>query len=61
MKIYDWPAEERPRERLLLRGASVLSDAELVALFIGQGLPGCNAVDLARRWLHLGLFCYRRL
>lgn len=52
MKIYDWPAGERPRERLLLRGASVLSDAELVALFIGQGLPGCNAVDLARRWLH---------
>lgn len=51
MKIQDWPAAERPRERLLAQGAESLSDAELVALFIGQGLPGCNAVELARRWL----------
>ena len=52
MKIQDWPATERPRERLLAQGAEALSDAELIALFIGQGLPGCNAVELARRWLH---------
>lgn len=51
MKILDWPANERPRERLLNHDASVLSDAELVALFVGQGLPGCNAVELARNWL----------
>jgi len=53
MKIQDWPSEERPRERLLAQGAAALSDAELLALFIGQGLPGCNAVELARRWLSL--------
>ncbi len=51
MKMYDWPKSERPRERLLKLGAQTLSDAELLALFIGQGLPGCNAVELARRWL----------
>jgi len=51
MKIQDWPTDERPRERLLAHGAAILSDAELLALFIGQGLPGCNAVELARRWL----------
>lgn len=51
MKIQDWPTDERPRERLLAQGATILSDAELLALFIGQGLPGCNAVELARRWL----------
>lgn len=51
MRIHDWPASERPRERLISRGAQSLSDAELLALFIGQGLPGVNAVDLARLWL----------
>lgn len=51
MKIHDWPASERPRERLISQGAQSLSDAELLALFIGQGLPGLNAVDLARVWL----------
>lgn len=51
MRIQDWPANERPRERLLIQGAEALSDAELLALFIGQGLPGINAVDLARDWL----------
>lgn len=51
MKIQNWPAAERPRERLLAKGAAALSDAELLALFIGQGLPGQNAVELARSWL----------
>jgi len=51
MKIQNWPAAERPRERLLAQGAAALSDAELLALFIGQGLPGQNAVELARSWL----------
>ncbi|WP_342351323.1 UPF0758 domain-containing protein, partial [Rickettsiella grylli] len=34
MTITDWPARERPREKLLSQGASALSDAELLALFI---------------------------
>ncbi|RXR00355.1 RadC family protein [Pseudoxanthomonas composti] len=48
MHIRDWPAGERPREKLLLRGAAVLSDAELLAIFLGSGLPGRDAVQTAR-------------
>ena len=51
MAISDWPAEERPRERLLKYGAGVLSDAELLAIFLRVGLPGKTAVDLARELL----------
>ncbi|MCD6061076.1 MAG: hypothetical protein K0S16_1387 [Moraxellaceae bacterium] len=51
MPITDWPAEERPREKLLARGASALSDAELLALFIRSGTRGRTALDLARDWL----------
>ncbi len=46
--IRSWPASERPRERLLAKGASALSDAELVALFLRTGVPGKNAVELGR-------------
>ena len=49
--IRTWPASERPRERLLARGAAALSDAELVAIFLRTGLPGKSAVDLARELL----------
>ncbi|KAB2970560.1 JAB domain-containing protein [Zoogloea sp.] len=48
MAITDWPADERPRERLLARGAAALSDAELLALFLRVGIRGRSAVDLAR-------------
>ena len=48
MAITDWPEGERPREKLLLRGASALSDAELLAIFLRVGVPGKSAVDLAR-------------
>ncbi len=48
MHIRDWPADERPREKLLARGASALSDAELLAIFLGSGLPGRDAVATAR-------------
>lgn len=48
MAITDWPADERPRERLLARGAAALSDAELLALFLRVGIKGKSAVDLAR-------------
>lgn len=48
MAINDWPAEERPREKLLDKGASYLSDAELLAIFINTGIKGKSAVDLAK-------------
>ena len=51
MPITDWPAAERPREKLLQHGAAALSDAELLALFLRIGVPGKTAVDLARELL----------
>lgn len=51
MHIRDWPKDERPREKLLRRGSGVLSDAELLALFLGSGLRGSDAVASARRLL----------
>lgn len=48
MHIRDWPATERPREKLLARGAAILSDAELLAIFLGSGLRGQDAVTTAR-------------
>lgn len=51
MAIKDWPTSERPREKLLQRGASALSDAELLAIFLRTGVNGFSAVDLARELL----------
>lgn len=51
MHIRDWPETERPREKLLQRGAAVLSDAELLAIFLGSGLQGSDAVASARNLL----------
>ena len=48
MTIKDWPAEDRPREKLLLRGSASLTDAELLAIFLRTGTIGKSAVDLAR-------------
>lgn len=48
MAITDWPENERPREKLLAQGASALSDAELLAIFLRTGVRGMTAVDLAR-------------
>lgn len=48
MSITDWPLQERPRERLLALGATALSDAELLAIFLRVGVRGKSAVDLAR-------------
>lgn len=48
MNIREWPAEERPREKLLQRGAAALSDAELLAVLLGSGVAGRNVLDLAR-------------
>ncbi|MCL4161565.1 UNVERIFIED_CONTAM: hypothetical protein GTU68_053760, partial [Idotea baltica] len=55
MPITDWPASERPREKLIERGAQSLSDAELLAIFLRTGIRGATAVDLARQLLsHFG-------
>lgn len=51
MAIADWPAAERPRERLLTLGPAALSDAELLALFLRTGVRGKSALDVARELL----------
>jgi len=51
MSIRDWPEGERPREKLLARGAGALTDAELLAVFLRTGVAGVSAVDLARELL----------
>lgn len=51
MQIRDWPDNERPREKLLHRGPGVLSDAELLAIFLSSGMQGSDAVSSARRLL----------
>ena len=48
MGIKHWPENERPREKLLHRGAGALSDAELLAILLRVGTQGMSAVDLAR-------------
>ena len=48
MTITQWPKNERPREKLLEKGASALTDAELLAIFLRTGVAGKSAVDLAR-------------
>ena len=52
MSIREWPDAERPREKLLARGARSLSDAELLAIFLRTGVKGRSAVDLARDLLN---------
>jgi hypothetical protein len=48
MSIKDWAADDRPREKLLIRGPGALTDAELLAIFLRTGTHGKSAVDLAR-------------
>ena len=49
--IKDWRQEERPREKMLARGASALTDAELLAILLRTGSSSASAVDLARELL----------
>jgi len=49
--IKDWPAEDRPREKLLAKGSQALTDAELLAIFLRTGIAGKTAVDLAKELL----------
>lgn len=51
MRIHDWPKGERPREKLLAQSAARLSDAELLAIFLGSGTRGLSAVDIGRQLL----------
>ncbi len=51
MTIKDWPAYERPRERLLACGPAALTDAELLALLLRRGVAGRDAVTFARELL----------
>jgi DNA repair protein RadC len=51
MHIRDWPARERPREKLLLQGADTLTESELLAVLLRHGHRGANALDLARSLL----------
>ena len=47
--IRSWPAEDRPREKLLKKGARTLSDSELLAILLRTGVKGMSAIDLARK------------
>jgi len=51
MNIKSWSPEDRPREKLLLKGTSALSDAELIAILIGSGTAKLSAVDVAKKVL----------
>lgn len=51
MTIKQWPTDERPREKLMHRGAAALGDAELLAILLRTGIRGLDAVALARRLL----------
>jgi DNA repair protein RadC len=49
--ITNWSEDDKPREKLMLKGKSVLSDAELIAILIGSGSRNETAVDLSKRIL----------
>ena len=51
MSLRDLPEDERPREKLLRKGAASLADSELIAIFLRIGVKGKSAVDLARELL----------
>jgi DNA repair protein RadC len=51
MSIRQWPEQERPREKLLTQGSGALSDAELLAVLIGSGTRGKDAIALGRDML----------
>jgi len=51
LNIKNWAAEDKPREKMLLKGKEAISDAELIAILIGSGTGGMSAVDLAKKIL----------
>lgn len=56
MKIKEWAEEDRPREKMLLKGIASLSDAELLAILIGSGNSRETAVQLSQRILDFQRF-----
>ena len=52
MSINQWPAQHRPRERLIRDGAAALTDAELLAIFLRMGVRGKDAVQLGQEMVH---------
>jgi DNA repair protein RadC len=52
LTIREWAEDDRPREKMLLRGVKSLSDSELLAILIGSGNKDETAVELARRMMH---------
>ena len=52
LTIKRWSPEDRPREKLLLKGTSALSDAELIAILLGTGTTTLSAVDVGKAILH---------
>ncbi len=51
LKIREMPQQERPREKLAAHGASALTDSELIAILLRTGIPGANAIEIARKLL----------
>jgi DNA repair protein RadC len=51
LTIKSWSPEDRPREKLILKGKAALSDAELIAILLGSGTSSLSAVDLAKKVL----------
>ncbi len=51
LNIKNWAVEDRPREKLLLKGTAALSDAELIAILLGTGTAAMSAVDVAKAML----------
>lgn len=49
--IKCWAEDDRPREKMLLKGKAALSDAELIAILLGSGTPALSAVDVAKELL----------
>ena len=48
MSIRQWPMDDRPREKLLVKGSKALTDAELLAIFLRVGRKGVNAKQMAQ-------------
>jgi len=52
LSIKSWAEEDRPREKLALKGKSALSDAELIAILLRTGVTGNSALDIAKKLMH---------
>src|SRR6266403_2799487 len=49
--VHELPNQDKPREKLLRRGVDALTDAEILAILLRTGIPGCNVIDLAQKLL----------